>query len=157
METVNQHLLNLCHASMFVTLLYGILDCTSSSFHYVRAGHPPPILCRGKTERPRPLPMAPGQLLGMLDELIFDEQQVNLPPGGSIVLYSDGVTEATDAQDQQLGEQGLVEHLAALCGVTAQETCNIVYEAVMAHTGPFPQQDDITLICIQLLQQDNSG
>jgi serine phosphatase RsbU (regulator of sigma subunit) len=146
---VNQHLLRFCRARMFVTLLYGILDCTTGSFHYVRAGHPPPVLCTGQAAPPHPLDIAPGQLLGILDEPIFDEQQVLLTPGASLVIYSDGITEATNAQDQQLGEPGLVEHLAALAGASAQDTCTRLVEAVMSHTGPGLQQDDITLICIQ--------
>jgi serine phosphatase RsbU (regulator of sigma subunit) len=146
---VNQHLLRFCRARMFVTLLYGILDCTSGSFHYVRAGHPPPIMRTRQSGLPRPLDFTLGQLLGILDDPVFDEQRVILPPGGSVVIYSDGVTEATNAQNQPLGEQGLVEHLAALGGASAQETCTRVYEAVMSYTGPVPQQDDITLICIQ--------
>jgi serine phosphatase RsbU (regulator of sigma subunit) len=146
---VNQHLLRFCRAHMFVTLLYGILDCTSGSFHYVRAGHPPPIMCTRQPGLPRPLDFTLGQLLGILEDPVFDEQRVILPPSGSVVIYSDGVTEATNAQNQPLGEQGLVEHLATLGDASAQETCTRVYEAVMSYTGPVPQQDDITLICIQ--------
>ena len=146
---VNQHLLRFCRGRMFVTLLYGILDCTSGSFHYVRAGHPPPILCCGQPNPPRSLDFALGQLLGMLDDIVLDEQWVILPPGGSVVIYSDGVTEAMNARDLPLGEQGLIGHLAALGCVSAQETCTGIYEAVMSYIGPVPQQDDITLICIQ--------
>jgi len=74
---------------------------------------------------------------------------VLLSPGDSLVIYSDGVTEAANEQNQPLGEQGLVECLAALCGAGAQATCDRIYDQVMAFTGPVPQQDDITLICIQ--------
>jgi len=146
---VNQHLLRFCRARMFVTLLYGILDCTDGSFHYARAGHPPPILCCSQAGEPRQLDYTQGQLLGMLDDPVFDEQRVLLSPGESLVIYSDGVTEAANEQNQQLGEQGFVECLAALCGAGAQATCDRIYEQVMAFTGPVPQQDDITLICIQ--------
>jgi sigma-B regulation protein RsbU (phosphoserine phosphatase) len=146
---VNQHLLRFCRARMFVTLLYGILDCTDGTFHYVRAGHPPPILCSSQAAGPRQLDFTQGQLLGMLDDPVFDEQQVLLSPGESLVIYSDGVTEAAKEQNQPLGEQGFLDCLATLPGVSAQATCDRIHERVMAYTGPVPQQDDITLICIQ--------
>jgi serine phosphatase RsbU (regulator of sigma subunit) len=146
---VNHHLLRFCHAHMFVTLLYGILDCANGSFHYVRAGHPPPILCSKEAGNPRQMDYNQGQLLGILDEPVFDEQRVILSPGESLLIYSDGVTEATNAQEQQLGEQGFIDYLVSLCGAGAQETCDRIYARVMSYTGPVPQQDDITLICIQ--------
>ena len=145
---VNRHLLRFCHAQMFVTLVYGILDCKSGSFHYVRAGHPPPILC-SKGVEPLPMDNTQGQLLGILEEPVFDEQRVLLTPGESLVIFSDGVTEAVNGQDQQLGNEGLVEQLKVLCGASAQETCDRIYARVVAYTAPVPQQDDITLLCIQ--------
>jgi sigma-B regulation protein RsbU (phosphoserine phosphatase) len=74
-----------------------------------------------------------------------------LLPGGMIVIYTDGVTEAADVQGRPFGEQGLAERLAGLDCSSAQEACASVVETVMAYTHPLQQQDDITLVCIRRL------
>jgi sigma-B regulation protein RsbU (phosphoserine phosphatase) len=135
---------------MFVTLLYGILDCTNGSFTYVRAGHPPPFLWT-RQKPPQSLDFQLGQLLGILDNPIFDEQQVTIPKGGSLLIFSDGVTEAANAQDEPFGEHGLAKHLASLHNISAQQACSSVFQAVLSHTQPLSQQDDITLVYIRRL------
>lgn len=146
---VNRYLLQHSGARMFITLLYGVLDCTSGRFHYVRAGHLPPVLCTSTATRPRSLDYSLGQLLGILEEPILDEQEVFLPPDGTLLLFSDGVTEATNSQNQPFGEQGLVELLSGMSCVSAQAICAQVYEAVMSYAHPLPQQDDVALVCIR--------
>ncbi|NJD58215.1 MAG: cyclic nucleotide-binding domain-containing protein [Anaerolineae bacterium] len=147
---VNQHLLLHGSSRMFVTLLYGVLDCTNGSFTYVRAGHPSPFLWT-RHKPPQSLDFKLGQLLGILDNPILDEQQVTIPKGGSLLIFSDGVTEAANAQDEPFGEQGLSELLASLHNFTAQQACSSVFQAVLSHTQPLSQQDDITLVFIRRL------
>ena len=84
----------------------------------------------------------------MVPGAILDEQEVILPPGGALVMFSDGVTEATNSQLQPFGEQGLVALLATIDCTSAQAICARIYEAVISYCRPLPQQDDIALICI---------
>jgi serine phosphatase RsbU (regulator of sigma subunit) len=149
-ENINRNLLRFGSARMFVTLLYGVLDCPDGVFHYVRAGHPPPFLCATQAE-PISLDYSVGQLLGILDEPVYDEQEVSLPPGGALLIFSDGVTEAADPQGVPFGEAGLAKALAELGDLPAQELCEVLYRTILAYTAPLPQQDDITLLCIRRL------
>lgn len=146
---VNRYLLQHAGSQMFVTLLYGILDCTSGRFQYARAGHPPPVVFNRKDKLPVSLDYSPGQPVGILDDVLLDEREVIIPSGGAFVLFSDGVTEATNTLDQPFGEQGLLDLLASLDCASAQATCARIYEAVISYTHPRPQQDDVALICIR--------
>ncbi|MCU0484790.1 MAG: SpoIIE family protein phosphatase [Anaerolineales bacterium] len=146
---VNQYLLQHAGSQMFVTLLYGILDCTSGRFQYARAGHPPPVMYNQKDKPPASLDYSPGQPVGILNDVLLDVREITLLSGDAFILYTDGVSEATNPQNQPFGEQGLLDLLASLDCASAQATCARIYEAVISFTRPYPQQDDIALICIR--------
>lgn len=146
---VNRYLIQQACPNMFVTLLYGVLDYASGRFHYVRAGHPPPVLLTDPSTPPRSLDYATGQLLGILDDPVLDEQEITIPQHGALLLFSDGVTEATNIHQQPFGEHGLLSLLATQDCPSAQAICARVYEAVISFSRPQPQQDDIALICLR--------
>jgi serine phosphatase RsbU (regulator of sigma subunit) len=72
------------NSSMFVTLIYGILNCNNGRFHYARAAHPAPILLdeRGTVVK---IPVKPGQPLGLFGNLPIDEERINIPPSGTML------------------------------------------------------------------------
>jgi len=82
--------------SMFVTLFYAILDSRKKTLTFVNAGHNPPLLLGSGSERVTLL-KARGIALGVIDEVDLESVEVQLSPGDVLVLYTDGVTEATDA------------------------------------------------------------
>jgi sigma-B regulation protein RsbU (phosphoserine phosphatase) len=145
---VNRHLIQFGSSKMFVTLLYGILDCRNGSFSYVRAGHPPPIICSEKS-LPHSVDHTQGQLLGILDDPVFDEEQVTLNKGEALLIYSDGITEAVNAADKPFGETGLTQKLAEWPNASSQEVAQRIYQAVLEYSEPLPHQDDITLVCMR--------
>lgn len=150
LQAVNRLLLEINVASMYVTLLYGILDLQSARFDYVRAGHTLPILLEadGKPVETR---MKVGQPLGLIPSPIFEEQSLVLPPGGVLLVYSDGITEAADPQDREFGYRRLQQALHEERQAPAQEICERLREQVVRHTGSSIQQDDHTLLCIKRL------
>jgi sigma-B regulation protein RsbU (phosphoserine phosphatase) len=148
LRSVNRLLLDLSDSRMFVTMLYGILDGPSRQFTYARAGHPPPLLMDARGEAIRPA-VTVGQMLGLFDDVQLDAQEVILPPGGRLLLFTDGATEAIDAAGDQFGEDRLYESLRQSQGVSASGFCQAAYEAVRAFCGKATPEDDILFVGVQ--------
>src|SRR5262249_20634254 len=107
LREVNRHLLSRDTRSMFVTVLYGVLCRDTREFAFVRAGHELPLLLDANGER-LALQMGRGHPLGLFPTPMLDAQSVYLPPGGTLLLFTDGVTEAMDARDELFGAQRIV-------------------------------------------------
>ena len=146
--TVNRHLLKMNESGMFVTLLYGILDSATGQFSYVRAGHERPLLLNARRETIE-VGYGPGQILGLFSDPILDEQTVKLEPGSLLVLYTDGVTEASDRTGEQFGRERLQAVLRTSAPASAQEACEAVYAAVRAHRGDQVVDDDALLVAVR--------
>jgi len=133
----------------FVTLFYGVVDEGAQTLTYVNAGHNPPVLRRasGTMETLEPT----GPLIGFQEEMAFDEVTVPLEPGDLLVLNTDGVTEAEDADQAMFGDERLQEVIAASAGRPAAACADAIREAVEEFRGDAPQSDDITLIVVRVL------
>ena len=153
LQKVNQHLLQMNSSSMFVTLVYGILDCSSGDFHFARAGHQAPYLLDGKGHLMK-VPVSVAQPLGLFDDPPIDEQCIQLPPGGTLLLYSDGITETMDAQGAEFGLDLLNKSMAANRARPAQEICQNLWKDVKAHGGDLPQHDDFTTVVVKRSKQE---
>jgi phosphoserine phosphatase RsbU/P len=145
---VNRNLLEMNDAEMFVTVLYGVLNRKSGEFHYGRAGHELPILCsdQGVT---KPLDCGHGQALGIISNPAIDERTILFSPGDTLLLFTDGVTDAFDEQGMSFGLGRLCVSLGACCSVPPQQVCDRVTDLVMQYQHPSPQHDDITVVAIQ--------
>jgi sigma-B regulation protein RsbU (phosphoserine phosphatase) len=148
LRNVNRQLLDMSDSGMFVTMLYGILDGPRRQFAYARAGHPPPLLMDAHGERIR-LPVDVGQMLGLFDDLRLDAQEVTLPLGGRLLLFTDGATEASDAAGCQFGEERLYECLSQSRGSSAAAFCQAAFEAVRSFCAEAAPEDDILFVGVQ--------
>ena len=135
-------------ASMFVTVLYGVYDPETGQFNYANGGHNSPLMVHpdGTSEL---LPLTDGVALGLLPDLEYLEHTVTLAPGDTVVLYTDGVTEAMDSQDNEFGNERLLEIFTE----SPPEGCKSANEAVFRAVGDFagetPQSDDITCLALR--------
>ncbi len=140
-------------SSMFVTLFYFIADLRTGRVVYCNAGHPPPV--RLGREGMAPLAAAEGQgggvIAGIYDQAEYSEGELVLAPGETLVLYTDGVTEAINRAEQMYGEARLLRVLAGDAGRTARQQCDRVVADVMAHQAGVEQFDDITLLFFRFL------
>jgi serine phosphatase RsbU (regulator of sigma subunit) len=150
LRRVNQHLLDMNEAGMFVTVLYGVLNQTTREFTYARAGHEIPLLFDPHGEV-IPLEWGLGQPLGVLDQPALDERQITLPPSSTFLMHTDGATDALNEQGDSFGYDPLQTVVCAHLGEPAQAVCDRVIEAILDYQGASPQQDDVTLVgvCIQ--------
>jgi sigma-B regulation protein RsbU (phosphoserine phosphatase) len=147
-RNVNRHLLSMNAAGMFVTLLYGILDYRTGQFRYARAGHLVPIVIdsNGQTVK---IPVNTGQPLGLFKDPLLDEQSITIPPGSMILMYSDGLNEASNPEGDEFGYQRLYETLSQHRQQPAQAICEQLWLAIQAHAGCTQPQDDFTTVVIK--------
>jgi serine phosphatase RsbU (regulator of sigma subunit) len=145
---VNRTLMSMNAASMFVTVLCGILDGQQGTFSYARAGHPPPLVVTSEGELIE-TPMKSSQAIGLFDTIEIDAQTLLFPRGGMIFMYSDGLSEAANQQDEQFGEGQLPAYFTKQLPPDPQEICEGLWEDVQRFCGDQPQQDDFTVLAIR--------
>jgi serine phosphatase RsbU (regulator of sigma subunit) len=150
LQQINRHLRMMNTRGMFVTILYGVLHRTRRTFHYARAGHEPPLLWNQAMQF-RPGHLKPGQLLGLLDEPKLDEQRLKLLPGDTLLLYTDGVTEAQNEHNEFFGMDGLTRAIPTLSGNSAQALCEQIVESLHTCCGEVQKIDDITMVALRVL------
>ena len=148
LRNVNQHLLGMNSAGMFVTVLYGILDIRTRLFDYARAGHDQPIVLSPEGHFPS-LPFEEGQILGVLDQPLIDRCTVPLPIGSTMIIYSDGVTEAATEHSELFGKERLQDAIRTHRNETASTLANRLLDELNAHRGAGQQNDDITLLVLK--------
>lgn len=148
LERVNRLLLTMNDAGMFVTLLYGILDGQTSTFAYARAGHELPVLYAADGTPTRPDYTA-GLALGLFSALSLDERVITIPPGGTLLLYTDGATDAKNAHQRRFGADRLVQAGESSLDGNAQATCDGIWGQIAAYQGTEPQADDVLLLAIR--------
>ena len=136
-------------SAMFVTVFYGVFDPSTGTLTYANGGHNPPLIVHpggGTTV----LEMTGGIALGVAPGLRYGQAQVDLAPGDILVLYTDGVTEAMDPNDEQFGLEQLRQVYADSPPKDARAANQCAFEAVHAFARGAPQSDDIT--CVTLMR-----
>jgi sigma-B regulation protein RsbU (phosphoserine phosphatase) len=147
-------------AHMFLTAFYGELDSRHGSLVYANAGHNPPLLWQASTKRFIDL-NANGVALGVLEQIEMEERVIVLEPGDLTVLYTDGVTEAINIDQEEFGETRLKDVLARKLRETSDASADDILSAILAavveFTGNVPQYDDMTLFVIKHTHDVMSG
>ncbi len=135
-------------SGLFVTLFYAVLHPDSGEISYVNAGHMPPLLIRSASGAAEVL-SATGMALGVMPHLEFEQRTARLDPGDLLILYTDGVVEALDAEMQMFGRERLLEVVSAHRHQRAEDLVRTVDQALTAFTGDTPQFDDLTLLVVK--------
>ncbi len=136
-------------ANMFVTAWIGEIDLETGNVVYVNAGHNPPIL-RRKDGETRYLRSAPGLVLGVMPDAPYVPEEVPLAPGDGLYLYTDGVTEQSNAHGELFGEARLQAILAEdFVAERPGECLDAVFARVTAHAAGKEQADDCTQLLIR--------
>ena len=131
----------------YATLFYGILDTIESTFHFSNAGHNPPFLIASDKKITRLI--KGGTVLGFMEDYQFEEDSIKLNAGDSVIIYSDGITEALNKKDKEFGEDRLLAILTENIKSTADTLIEKVFEAVKSFVKEGPQSDDITIVVIK--------
>ncbi|MBI2840481.1 MAG: SpoIIE family protein phosphatase [Acidobacteria bacterium] len=146
---VNSLLCRESDAGLFVTLFYGILRIRTGEVEYSTAGHFPPYLVRG-TSIAR-LEYKGGMVLGVREVNEYQSGSIVLPPGTGLFLYTDGVTEARDVQQNFFSDHRLEEFLQRNGGSSLPEIIQGAISEVGHFSAGTPQTDDITILALRYL------
>ena len=138
--------------SMFVTVFYGIYHYKTGMMDYTNAGHNPPYLLRGG-RTVECLPVASNFVVGVFDDIEFESNTLTFGIGDTLLLYTDGVTEAFNDKREQFSESNLQDILASMHeSSSAKEVATSVLQSVKIFSGDYPQSDDITLLSLQRIK-----
>jgi sigma-B regulation protein RsbU (phosphoserine phosphatase) len=134
--------------NMFVTVFYAIYNTKTGLVNYCNAGHNPPHILR-QDGTVIELPMSKNTIVGVFGDLQFQEDTVQLEKGDTIVMFTDGVTEATDTENKEFG----TERLNSILGQQTNANCQQIIEAVKTGIREFvrgaEQSDDITMLVVK--------
>ncbi|HBJ76464.1 MAG TPA: fused response regulator/phosphatase [Porphyromonadaceae bacterium] len=133
---------------MFVTLFYGVLDCKTGELVYCNGGHNSPIWVKadGTTEM---LPRTGNMALGIMEDIPYNNKVIQLSPDDHIFCYTDGVTEAENAQKDLYGEPKLMDLLKGSGELSSRQVIENVTNSLKEFVGDANQSDDITMLDIK--------
>jgi sigma-B regulation protein RsbU (phosphoserine phosphatase) len=143
---VNEVLARRTIESRFATALYGQLSCDGSRLSYCNAGHNPPLLFgrRGVRRLEKG-----GLILGAFGEATFEEETLQLDPGDTLVVFSDGVTEALNAEGVEFGEERLQSCVTINRELGPQDLLNRILNTVREFSANTTQSDDLTVLVLR--------
>jgi sigma-B regulation protein RsbU (phosphoserine phosphatase) len=133
---------------MFVTLFLAFFDCRTGILVYANAGHNPPYLVRS-TEQLECLDQQPGVPLGTFEAMPYRDYTNQLGKGDGLFMFSDGINEAMNSEEQLFGTQRMEATLAESGGLDAQTSIINMIESVKAFTEAAPQSDDMTILFLK--------
>lgn len=133
---------------LFITAFEGVLDLESGEFQFVNAGHEMPFLSRSG-QAFEAYKVRPGFVLAGMEEMRYRCGSIALEPGDKIFLYTDGVTEATRADNTLFGMERLKDVLGRSSTMCPEEILPAVKREIDAFVKDAPQFDDITMLCME--------
>ena len=135
-------------ACMFVTMIYAVYDPATGDLTYADGGHDPPLVVRANGTTTQ-LPVTDGLALGVMPGFDYYQHSHQLAPGDTVVLYTDGVTEAINSEEEQLGLHRLREAFEQNPPQDAEDAGHRVIDLVNDFAGDVPQFDDTTCLVLR--------
>ncbi len=136
-------------SGQFITTVFGEYVCRNKSFNYINAGHPPLIIVRASGEIESPSEEENDIAVGILPDVQFSINRVNLDSGDMLFIYSDGITECFNEADEEFGEERLKSFLKYNHTKSAAEIARLLPLELDKFRGKNERSDDITLLLIQ--------
>jgi serine phosphatase RsbU (regulator of sigma subunit) len=133
---------------MFVTLIYGILDSKAMTFDYARAGHPKPVLLDAN-HQPVSVPYNLGQVIGIFDGFTLDHEKLFIPEGGTLMIYSDGLSETLEDQENSPDLPQLCASILRKKTPGAQGLCEELWKTAAGSSGESLIKDDFTVVVLR--------
>lgn len=150
-DRVNRLVYGYTEESVFITFFYSVLDTRTGELVYVNAGHNHPCVLRadGSSEH---LDRG-GLVIGIMPGSTYEEGRVALRPGDNLVLYTDGITEAANADEEMFGEERLEKVLVKYRDATAREMEERVYTSIKDFAAGASQTDDLTMVVVKITEE----
>lgn len=147
MKKVNNLICESVKRGEFVTAVYGVLDTRNRIFTFANAGHNPPLILRQSGEIE--LLEEGGLTLGILTDRDYEERPIYIGSGDILILYTDGITEAADSEDEQFGTERLIALVKEHRALPASEIREKVMAAVLDFRSDDAPHDDLTLVLVK--------
>ncbi len=142
-------------SGMFVTFLCGVYEPASGRFALSNGGHCRPVLLRDG-DAPRWIVKTHGTALGFEAGIKFERTELMLAPGDTLIFYTDGVTEAFNAQEECYGNERLLADAGMFSRQSAPEIARALLQKVRAFAGSAPQSDDIAILALNIGKHEQS-
>ena len=149
LTNANNQLCENNEAGLFVTCWAGVFDTETGVLTFVNAGHNPPLILR-KGEEPEFLQQRKGFVLAGLEGYKYKQQEIRLNPGDEMFFYTDGVTEATNAENQLYGDARLLRCLSKCSDSDVADQLVILKKDIDRFVGGIDQFDDITIMAMHI-------
>ena len=148
MRHINETLCPDNSANMFVTVFLGVLDLPSGLLRFCNAGHDSPLLFHGALSQLDCLPNLP---VGIIADMKYATQECNLEPGSTLFLYTDGLTEAMNAEYEQFGRERAEQIVGPCCekGMSPRQILDSVLDGVHDFVKEADQSDDLTMLALR--------
>ena len=151
-ERLNQFFLHNIHFTTFVTLFLGRFDPATRTLAYSNAGHNPPLLLRKSQPDGEPIWLQPtGPAVGLVEEFQITEQAISLSPGDNLLVYTDGVTEATNDRLEEFGMEGLRAYILESVNLPARDMIQSLRRGLTTFTNAHPLADDTTMLAFKVV------
>jgi serine phosphatase RsbU (regulator of sigma subunit)/dihydrofolate reductase len=151
MANVNRLLYDASDSNRYATFFYAELDCDSRTLHYVNGGHNPPAVLRKEDGAWQVIRLADGgPVVGLLAGAAYKQQMLHLLPGDILLAFTDGISEAMNAADDEWGEDRMIAEAQAHANLNAAELMQRLFRAADAFAAGAPQHDDMTLVVLRI-------
>jgi sigma-B regulation protein RsbU (phosphoserine phosphatase) len=153
-ERLNSIFIHNVRLSQFVTLFLGQFDPTTRRLTYTNAGHNPPLVLRksiGNGHNPIEWLQPTGAAIGLIEQFNFTSASIDLQPGDVVVFYTDGVTDARNAQSDYFGTQRLIEAAQGAIDQPARDVLRELRQRLRTFTNGAALEDDTTLVVCKVL------
>jgi sigma-B regulation protein RsbU (phosphoserine phosphatase) len=145
MQKLNRVIHRSTLSARFISLFYGEIESTGDIF-YVNAGHPPPLLVHGSQVKQL---KATGMILGAISEISLHRASTSFAPGAVLVMYSDGLLERRNDDDEEFGLARLEKLIVQHQQKSAQKIVEVIYQTIFAFGNEAKWQDDVTAVVIK--------
>lgn len=155
MTNLNMSVAENNESAMFITMIIGIIDLKTGRMRLCNAGHNPPVQMKpGQT--PRYFELKTQMAVGIDTDTEYVEEVVNLEPRDRLFFYTDGLNEAESLQNEQFGEEKVIEKLTQYRDLAAKPLVDSMVEVVLQHTVGAQQSDDLTMMVIDYKANDSN-
>ena len=148
-EKLNVELCDNNQQGMFVTVWIGVFHPRSGKLEYINAGHNPPLIRLGDGDYRFIKAHGNDLVIGVTEESFYHKHEVTLSHGGSIFLYTDGITEAFNTENDMYGAARLYRVLNTLRALPSKEMLARLYDDILTFAGGAEQSDDITMLVLR--------
>jgi serine phosphatase RsbU (regulator of sigma subunit)/dihydrofolate reductase len=151
MANVNRLLYDASDTNRYATFFYAELDCASRTLHYVNGGHNPPAVLRKEDGAWRVFRLGDGgPVIGLLAGAVYKEQILHLLPGDILLAFTDGISEAMNASEDEWGEARMIAEAQAHADLNAEDLLQRLFRTADAFAAGAPQHDDMTIVVLRL-------